>query len=144
MTLATCDGVVKEEEVKTKKGKSLKVSIIDSTKTASSSQQHSSARLDGFFDSIIMDNVYLAVKELVSELVSNVMQEQVADLKTEVIEEARDELEDLSLSEKREVSLFMDVLTDTNPMMATEMLKTSVEALMQIQRAKKGQELLGN
>ena len=51
-------------------------------------------------------------------------------------------MEDLSLSEKREVSSFMDVLTETNPMMATEMLKTSVEALMKIQKAKKGQELL--
>ena len=40
LTLATCDGVVKEEEVKTKDGKRLNVSIIDSTKTASSSQQH--------------------------------------------------------------------------------------------------------
>ena len=89
-----------------------------------------------------MDNVYLAVKELVSELVSNVMREQITDLKTEVIEGSRDELEELSLSEKREVSLFMDVLTDTNPMMATEMLKASVEALMQIQKAKKGHELL--
>lgn len=94
--------------------------------------------MDGFFDSIVMDNVYLAVKELVSELVSNVMREQITDLKTEVIEGSRDELEELSLSEKREVSLFMDVLTDTNPMMATEMLKTSVEALMQIQKQKKG------
>ena len=98
--------------------------------------------MDGFFDSIVMDNVYLAVKELVSELVSNVMREQITDLKTEVIEGSRDELEELSLSEKREVSLFMDVLTDTNPMMATEMLKASVEALMQIQKAKKGHELL--
>ncbi len=188
LTLATCDGVVKEEEVKTKDGKRLNVSIIDSTKTASSSQQHGIAfwvcgRLvgtpawsygryqfldaryriakrytvivqsediidevqpdwTGFFDSIVMDNVYLAVKELVSELVSNVMREQITDLKTEVIEGSRDELEELSLSEKREVSLFMDVLTDTNPMMATEMLKASVEALMQIQKAKKGHELL--
>ena len=135
LTLATCDGVVSEKEVKTKDGKCLNVSVIDSTKTASSSQQHGIAfwvcgRLvgipawsygkyqfldaryriakrytvivqsediidevqpdwTGFFDSIVMDNVYLAVKELVSELVSNVMREQIADLKTEVIEGAR-------------------------------------------------------
>lgn len=188
LTLATCDGVIREEELETMNGKKLKVAIIDSTKTAVSSQQHGIAfwvcgRLvgspswtygkyqfldarykiakrytiivqsediidevqpdwTGFFDSIVMDNVYSEVKKVVSELVNNVMKEQITDLKTEVIEDTREELEDLSLSEKREVSSFMDVLTETNPMMATEMLKTSVEALMKIQKAKKGQELL--
>lgn len=48
----------------------------------------------------------------------------------------------LSLSEKREVSAFMDVLSNTNPMMAPEVLRFSVESLMKIQKAKKGQELL--
>lgn len=188
LTLATCDGVIREEELETINGKKLKVAIIDSTKTAASSQQHGIAfwvcgrlvgspswtyekyqfldarykiakrytiivqsediidevRPDwtGFIDSIVMDNVYSEVKKVVAELVNSVMKEQIADLKTEVIEDTREKLEDLSLSEKREVSSFMDVLTETNPMMATEMLKTSVEALMKIQMAKKGQELL--
>lgn len=188
LTLATCDGVIREEELQTFNGKKLKVAIIDSTKTAVSSHQHGIAfwvcgRLvgapswtygkyqfldarfkiakrytiivqsediidevkpdwTGFFESNVMDKVFLAIKTVVTELVNNVMKEQITDLKEEVIEDTKDELKDLSLSEKREVSSFMDALTETNPMMATEMLKISVEALMKIQRAKKGQELL--
>ena len=40
------------------------------------------------------------------------------------------------------MSAFMDVLSNTNPMMAPEVLRFSVESLMKIQKAKKGQELL--
>lgn len=96
----------------------------------------------GFFDTVVMDNVYKVVKDVVTELVNNVMKEQIIDLKAEVIENTRKELEVLSLSDQREVSTFMDVLTETNPMMASEMLRISVEALVKIQKAKKGQELL--
>lgn len=188
LSLATCNGVVGEAQLTTINGKHLRVAIIDSNKTALSSQQHGIAfwvcgRLvgspawsfgqyqfldarykiakrytiivqsediidevlpdwTGFVNSIVMDNVYSEVKKIVNELTNNIMKEQITDLKTDVIEETREKLQDLSLSEKREISSFMDILTETNPMMAAEMLKTSVEALMKIQKAKKGQELL--
>lgn len=134
LTLATCDGIVREEELVTKDGKKLKIAIIDSTKTAVSSQQHGVAfwvcgRLVGspawsygkyqfldaryriakrytvivqsediidevqadwmvFFDTNVMDNVYYEVRRIVLELVNNIMKEQVADLKAEIIEES--------------------------------------------------------
>ena len=96
----------------------------------------------GFLNSIVMDNIYSEVKTVVNELVGVVMKTHIEDIKAEVIEEKREELEVLSLSEKREVSAFMDVLSNTNPMMAPEVLRFSVESLMKIQKAKKGQELL--
>ena len=188
LDLTSCEGFVKEEEVVTSNDKKLKIAIIDSTKTASSSQQHGIAfwvcgRLvgtpswsygkyqfldaryriakrytiivqsediieevlpdwTGFYDSNGMDCVYSEVRKVVSELVNNVMQEQVEDIKSEVIEDKREELEGLLLSEKREISTFMDILTLNNPMLAPDVLKTSVEALLVIQKAKKGEELL--
>lgn len=96
----------------------------------------------GFYDTLKMDNVYSEVNKVITELVSEVMEEQVTDLKRDVIDEKRGELESLSISEKREISSFMDMVTKKNPMIASEFLENSVEALMQIQQAKKGTELL--
>lgn len=96
----------------------------------------------GFYDSIKMTNVYTAVNNVIKSLVSDVMSETVSDLKKDVIEEKREELDKLSISDKREVSSFMDVMTAKNPMIASEFLSTSVDALLQIQQAKRGTELL--
>lgn len=96
----------------------------------------------GFYDTDKMDNVYSEVKKVIAELVNDVMEEQITDIKRDVIDEKRKDLEGLSISEKREISSFMDMVTKKNPMVATEFLETSVEALMQIQQAKKGVELL--
>jgi hypothetical protein len=48
----------------------------------------------------------------------------------------------LRLSEQREVSSFINAVTEKNPMMAPEMLKASVDALMSVQKATKGKQLL--
>lgn len=188
LDLASCEGVIDEKDITLSIGRKIKISIIDSTKTASSSQQHGIAfwicgrlvgtpawtydnyqfldaryrvakrftfivqsddLLDevlpdwtGFHNSTIMDCVYCEVKRVVDELISNIMQSQVEDIKNEVIEENRDSLSELSLSEKREISFFMEAYTKANPLLASDTLKTSVEALMAIQKAKKGEELL--
>lgn len=96
----------------------------------------------GFYDTPKMDNVYCEVNKVITELVSEVMKEQVTDLQRNVINERRKDLEGLSISEKRDISSFMDMVTKKNPMIASEFLDTSVEALMRIQQAKKGTELL--
>jgi hypothetical protein len=188
LDLLSSEGFIKEENVETENGKKLKISIIDSTKSAKKSQQHGIAfwiggRLvgipswvygryqfmdaryriakrytiivqtddlmeevlpdwTGFLDSYTMDCVYKKVKKVVDDLIKTVMTEQVEDIKHEVIEETRDDLKNLRLSEKREISSFIEELTTLNPMMDSSVLKTSVEALLKIQKAKKGEELL--
>lgn len=96
----------------------------------------------GFYDTQKMNNVYTEVNKVIKDLVSEVMSETVSDLKKEVIEEKWDDLEKLPIADKREVSSFMDIMTTKNPMIASEFLSTSVDALLQIQRAKRGTELL--
>ncbi len=188
LTLSSSDDDVQNIEVVTEDKVKLRISIVDSTKTAHISRRHGVAfwvggRLvgnpswsyrkwqfldaryriakrytiivqtediiddvlpdwTGFYDTAKMDNVYSEVNKVITKLVSDVMEEQVTDLKREVIDEKRRDLEGLSISEKREISSFMDMVTKENPMVATEFLQTSVEALMHIQQAKKGTELL--
>ena len=96
----------------------------------------------GFYDSVRMTNVYTSVNDVIKELVSDVMAETVTDLKRDVIEEKWEDLANIPISDKREVSSFMDIMTSKNPMIASEFLSTSVDALLQIQQAKRGTELL--
>lgn len=95
-----------------------------------------------FYDTPKMEGVYTVVNRVINELVNDVMEEEISELKRDVIDEKRRELETLSISEKREISSFMENITRDNPMIASEYLNASVEALMQIQKAKKGTELL--
>ncbi len=96
----------------------------------------------GFYDTKRMDNVYLEVNKIIKNLVSEIMTETVSDLKRDVIEEKRDSLGKLTIADQREISSFMDIMTENNPMIASEILSTSVDALLQIQQAKRGTELL--
>lgn len=95
-----------------------------------------------FYDTQKMEGVYAVVSRVINELVNDVMEAEVSELKRDVIDEKRRELETLSISEKREISGFMENITRKNPMIASEYLNASVEALMQIQKAQKGTELL--
>ena len=188
LTLSSNGDDVKYIETTTEEGVRLKISIVDSSKTAHISKRHGVAFwvggrlvgspswsygkwqfLDarykvakrytfivqtediiddvhpdwmGFFDTPRMEGVYAQVSRVVNELVNEVMQEEVSELKREVIDEKRRDLESLSISEKRDISSFIDCVTRKNPMIASEYLNDSVEALIHIQQAKKGTDLL--
>lgn len=96
----------------------------------------------GFYDTQRMDNVYSEVNRVIKELVSGVMSETISDLKKDVISEKWEELDRLTIADKRDVSAFMDIMTENNPMIGSDFLSTSIDALLQIQQAKRGTELL--
>lgn len=96
----------------------------------------------GFFDTPKMDGVFDSVRKVVLDIVQSVMNEQITELKNDLIEERREKLQRLSIAEKREVSDLIDIITLKNPMIATEFLSVSVDALLQIQKSKRGIELL--
>ncbi|SDA73135.1 Histidine kinase-, DNA gyrase B-, and HSP90-like ATPase [Butyrivibrio sp. INlla18] len=96
----------------------------------------------GFYDTNLMDNVYFEVGKIVGKLANELMTDAVLELEKEIIEEKRDTLENLSVSDKRAVSLFMNSMTIKNPMISAEVLSLSVDALLQIQQAQRGTELL--
>jgi len=169
-------------------GVHLRFSIINSTKTASKSQQHGiafwvSGRLvgrpswnygdfqfldgrfktakrytliiqtddlmdevlpdwTGFNDTLKMKMVYSQLKVHIEKFISSVMSEQVDELQQDVIQETRDELETLSPSGQRDVSTFIEAVTSKTPTINHDHLKTAVEAVIKIEQAKKGKQLL--
>ena len=96
----------------------------------------------GFFDTQRMNNVYSQFKKYVDDFVSSVMADQVGELQLDIIREKRDDLETLTLSGQRDVSLFIEAMTSKDPTMNPDFLRTAVEAVIIIEQAKKGEQLL--
>ncbi len=96
----------------------------------------------GFIDTPLMNLVYSKVNDVIKTMVAEVMSESISDLKREIIEEKRTELDQLSVACKREVSSLIDYMTEKNPLIDSESLGDSIDALVNIQNAKNGSELL--
>ena len=96
----------------------------------------------GFVDTIKMNEVFLQLKQHVDDFLSSVMAEQVEELQFDVIRETRDNIETLSLSGRRDVSMFIETITAKTPTISPDFLRTAVEAVITIEQAKKGEQLL--
>jgi len=96
----------------------------------------------GFVDTLNMSMVYSQLKGHVDEFVYSVMADQVDELQSEIIKETRDGLETLTPLGKRDVSTFIKEITYKAPTIQPDFLKIAVEAVIKIEQAKKGQQLL--
>jgi len=96
----------------------------------------------GFIDSPRIKEVYAQFKKHVDAFINNVMAEQIKDVQLSVIQETRDQLETLQLSEQREVSAFIEEITEKNPVISQDFLKLAVEAVISIENSRKGEQLL--
>lgn len=96
----------------------------------------------GFFASHLMSSVYSTVKNEVDEFMKSIMAEQIQELKQDVINESLDDLDELSLTGKRDVSNFLENVTERNPIISKEFLKAAVDALIITEKTKNGSILL--
>ena len=96
----------------------------------------------GFSDSANMTSNYLSIKGEVDAFIKSVMKEHISEVRQDVIRDARDELESLNIAGQRNVSAFIERITEENPVIATDYLRSAVEAMISIERAKKGELLL--
>ena len=96
----------------------------------------------GFIDTPKIKEVYVQLKKHVDTFVSSAMAEEVSELKMDVIRDNRDGLESLSTLGQRDISRFIEGVTEKNPVISQEFLKTAVEAMITIEQAKKGEMLL--
>ena len=96
----------------------------------------------GFIDSPSIQQVYSQFKKYVDDFIFSVMSEQVKDTQLSVIEDTRDELELLNPYVQREISAFIENLTTKNPTISPDFLKVAVEAVISIEQANKGEQLL--
>lgn len=96
----------------------------------------------GFIDSANMTSHLQHVKCEVDSFIKGVMIEHINDVRRDVIDNARDDLETLSISGQRNVSAFLERVTEENPIFAPDYLHSAIKALISIEKAKKGEQLL--
>lgn len=96
----------------------------------------------GFIDSAQMESVYHCVKAEVDQFIKSVMQSHLSEVRLDVIKDVRDELETLNVTGQRNISAFIEKVTDDNPVITPDYLHSAVEAMISIEKAKKGELLL--
>ena len=96
----------------------------------------------GFIDSVHMESVYQCVKGKVDQFIKSVMKSHLSEVRLDVIKDVRDELETLNVTGQRNISAFIEKVTDDNPVITPDYLHSAVEAMISIEKAKKGELLL--
>ena len=96
----------------------------------------------GFSESANMISHYQSIKVEVDEFIKNVMREQLGEIRLETIKESMDDLEELNVAGQRNISSFIEKITEENPVVSQEYLQAAVNALISIEKSKKGEELL--
>lgn len=96
----------------------------------------------GFIDTINMRTFLLELKPIIDKFLESIMSEQIEELQNDVINDTLDQLEDLTQYEQRDVSNFLQVMTSKTPIINSDTLKTAVEAVIAMEKAKKGHVLL--
>lgn len=97
----------------------------------------------GFCDSGNMTSHYQSIKREVDAFIKSIMKEHIREVRLDVIRGARDELETLSITGQRYVSAFLERVTEENPVITPDYLYSAVEAMVSVEKAKKGELLLG-
>lgn len=96
----------------------------------------------GFSESANMISHYQSIKVEVDDFIKNVMREQLGEIRLETIKESMDDLEALNIAGQRNISSFIEKITEENPVVSQEYLQAAVNALISIEKSKKGEELL--
>lgn len=96
----------------------------------------------GFSDSGNMTIHYQSVKREVDAFIKSVMKEYISEVRLDVIRDARDELETLNITGQRNVSAFIERVTEDNPVITPDYLHSAVGAMISIEKSKKGELLL--
>ena len=96
----------------------------------------------GFVDSANMESIYRSLKSEVDEFIKSTMRSHLSEIRLDVIQNVRDELETLNVAGQRNISAFIEKVTDENPIIAPDYLHTAIDAMISIEKAKKGELLL--
>lgn len=96
----------------------------------------------GFVDSANMNGTYQSVKIEVAAFIKTVMKEHLGEVRLDVIRDARDDLETLNITGQRNISAFIEKVTEENPIISPDYLHSAVGALIAIEKARKGELLL--
>lgn len=96
----------------------------------------------GFIGTLGIKQIFAELKKYIDDFIAKVMVNHISDIQLSVIEDTRDQLEELHISEKRELSSFIEQVTTKNPLVSQEYLKTAVEAVISLEKSRRGEHLL--
>ena len=81
----------------------------------------------GFVNSDNMKTVYRELKTEIDFFIRSQMKDHVSEVREDVINDVRNDLETLNVSGQRNVSAFIEKITEENPMVSPEFLNNSVK-----------------
>lgn len=96
----------------------------------------------GFIVSGNMEEIFRAIKIEVDEFLKCEMREQIDEVRMDAIRKVSDDLETLNVKGQRNVSAFLEKITEVNPVISPEYLNNAVEAMISVEKAQKGELLL--
>lgn len=96
----------------------------------------------GFIDGANMTYVYSSIYKFVQEFIRDVMSEKREEIQKDIIFESYDSLEKLPIYAQREVSSFIERVTEDNPLVSVDFMKLAINAIASIQQSTKGELLL--
>ena len=96
----------------------------------------------GFIEGPNMTYVYDAVENFVQRFIKDVMSEKREELQKDIIKESYAALDKLPIPAQREVSAFIETVTEANPLVNSDFMKLAIGAIASIQQSTKGEQLL--
>jgi len=96
----------------------------------------------GFYNNDTTNIFFNELEPYITKLIKMIMKDQIESVQYDIIKAVRDEVEGLSISGKRDISKFLEAITEQNPVINPEFLKLAVETFAKIEKSKNGERLL--
>lgn len=96
----------------------------------------------GFKDTAKVDKVFNKVKEYIENYIREINRERIEETKLDLVRNNIDKIKELSKNSQNEMSEFIDNLIEQEPDLNEEMANIAIDAMVNIQKARSGQDLL--
>ena len=96
----------------------------------------------GFYNNDTTNMFFNELEPHINKLIKMIMKDQIESVQYDIIKGVRDEVEGLSISGKRDISKFLEEITEQNPVINPEFLKLAIETFAKIEKSKNGEKLL--
>lgn len=96
----------------------------------------------GFKESDVMNEVYKKVLEYINDFIKEISKEKIEETKIDIVKEKIEEIRLLNKSSQDEVASFIDEIIEIQPDIQLDTLSIAVDTMINIQKARTGQDLL--
>lgn len=96
----------------------------------------------GFKDTIKVDKAFNKVKEYIENYIREINREKIEETKLDLVRNNINKIKELNKNSQNEMSEFIDNLIEQEPDLNEEMANIAIDAMVNIQKARSGQDLL--